>query len=241
MPEGGRIKISANNIYLDSTFTQMNPEAKAGNYISLTISDTGSGIPKNIIDKIFEPFFTTKGIGKGTGLGLSTTIGIIKSHGGFINVTSNEGLGTEFKIYLPVTGITENEFINKKSEQIFKGNGETILIIENDNSILEAAIQTLEQHNYKVIKASDGVEGVAAYLQNKEEIKLVISNVTLPIMDGYQTIKVIFKMNPDEKIILISGLEQRENIRQYDKPIKFIKKPFTANILLMAIHEQFNN
>jgi PAS domain S-box-containing protein len=240
MPDGGVIRISVKNIYLDQTFVKMNLEAKPGYYILLSISDTGIGIPKRIIDKIFEPFFTTKVIGKGTGLGLSTTIGVIKSHKGFINVSSKEGKGTEFKIYLPVSDETEYIPATNKGEETFKGNGETILLIEDEDSIAEAASQTLEQYNYHVLKASDGVEGITLYLQNKEKINLVITDIMLPLMDGHQTIKAILKMNPAEKFVVISGHEQPENIQQIGKQVKFISKPFTANTLLSALHEHLH-
>jgi len=241
MPQGGLIKISASNIYLDSIFTQMNPEAKPGNYVLLSISDTGSGIPKKIIDKIFEPFFTTKEVGKGTGLGLSTTLGIVRSHGGLINVKSEEGKGTEFKIYLPVSEFAEDFGPAETSIIKIYGNGETILLVEDDPSIVEAAVQTLEQYNYNVIKAFDGLEGLTLFINNKDKIDLVISDVTLPLMDGHQLVKAIFKINPEEKIIIMSGIEQTEAIREYGDRIKFIGKPFIANTLLIAIKEKLNS
>jgi len=237
MPKGGIIRVTVKNIYLDQTFAQMNSAAKAGYYVMFTASDTGSGIPKSIIDKIFEPFFTTKSIGKGTGLGLSTTIGIIKSHGGFINVSSKEGRGTEFKIYLPVSEI-EGDIANPDiEEQNLKGNGETILLIDDEDSIVEAVTQSLEHFNYHVLKAADGVEGISVYVQNKEKISLVITDIMLPLMDGHQTIKAILKIKPAEKFIVMSGHEQTENIKQLGHQIKFLSKPFTANTLLNALHE----
>jgi two-component system cell cycle sensor histidine kinase/response regulator CckA len=240
MPEGGIITISAKNIFLDNTFAQMNADAKTGNYVLISVSDTGSGIPKRIIAKIFEPFFTTKVLGKGTGLGLSTSIGIIKSHGGFINVSSKEGRGSEFKIYLPVTEINCEASNKEIQEQNFRGNGETILLIDDEDAIVEAISQSLELFNFRVIKASDGVEGISVYVQNNENISLVITDIMLPLMDGHQTMKAILKIKPSEKFIVISGHEQVENIQQVGNQIKVINKPFTADSLLKAIQEHLN-
>jgi PAS domain S-box-containing protein len=241
MPQGGLIKISAENVYIDSIFIQMKPEARVGNFISLSVSDTGTGIPKNIINKIFEPFFTTKDFGKGTGLGLSTTIGIIKSHGGFINVSSEEGKGTKFNIYLPVIEKIPDDISSLKNAVTnLIGNGETILLIEDDNSIVEAGVQILEQNNYKVLKANDGVEGLTLYLQNMDKISLVITDITLPLMDGNQLVHAIFKINPGEKIIVMSGLEKSENIRGLGDRITFLSKPFLAYTFLMALREKLN-
>jgi PAS domain S-box-containing protein len=241
MPNGGKIKISARNIYLDKTFVMMNPEAIPGNYVLISILDSGTGIPKHLIDKIFEPFFTTKEVGKGTGLGLSTTIGIIKSHSGFINVTSKERHGTEFKIYLPVSVVNEDINSNIDSEIDFTGNGETILLIEDEFSIVEAAKQTLEMHNYNVLKAYDGVEGLTLYVQNHENIKLVITDIMLPIMDGNQLVKAIFKINPGERIIAMSGVEKSTTMNEYGDRIKFLNKPFIGKTLLMAIKEKLSD
>ncbi|HLO89089.1 MAG TPA: ATP-binding protein, partial [Nostocaceae cyanobacterium] len=182
MPHGGTLKITAENLLVDENYARMHLDAKVNAYIVITVSDTGVGIKPKIIDRIFEPFFTTKELGKGTGLGLSTVLGIIKSHGGFINVYSEEGKGSQFKVYLPAKDTTE---IREEPEsKLPQGNGELILVVDDEAAILEITKASLERHNYQVITACDGIEAIALYVKHREQIALVLTDIVMPSMDG---------------------------------------------------------
>ncbi|MCJ8281864.1 MAG: ATP-binding protein, partial [Rivularia sp. ALOHA_DT_140] len=236
MPDGGKLRFSTENIVIDDNYAGMHLDAKAGSYVVISVSDTGIGIPQELLDRIFEPFFTTKEFGKGTGLGLSTVTGIIKGHNGFINVSSNKGIGTEFKVYLPAA----NTKANQKTEylQIPLGNGELILIVDDEASIRDITLTSLEQHNYRGITANDGIEAVALYAQHKNKISAAIIDMMMPNMDGATTINTLHKMNPDLRMIAVSGLATSEQV-PFDKTSKhtaFLSKPYTARELLTTLH-----
>lgn len=232
----GIIKISAENQIIDETYAMLYPNAKPGPFIILTFSDTGMGISPAVIDKIFEPFFTTKEIGKGTGLGLSTVIGIVKGHNGFITVNSKEGKGTEFKIYLPAVMEDGVKVMPEEEQFTLKGNGETLLLIDDEAVIREIAREVLEGNNYKVITACNGVEGITKFIQNKEKISLVITDIKMPVMDGNQTINALYLIDPDIKIIATSGIEQEERFSIKNNNLLFITKPYMINSLLQNIN-----
>lgn len=236
MPEGGILEISAKNIWIDESYARMNLDAKVGPYVVITVSDTGTGIPKEVIDRIFEPFFTTKELGKGTGLGLSTVMGIIKSHGGFVNVQSEIGKGTQFNIYLPVpASITASE-VHDEGYNLPKGHGELILVVDDEDAIREITRTSLEAYGYRVLTASDGIEAIALYAQHKHEIRLVLLDMMMPSMDGPTTIRTLQKINPEVKIIAVSGLVSNNKITELlgkGSNVKtFLPKPYTSNELL---------
>ncbi|MBD0263935.1 MAG: PAS domain S-box protein, partial [Tolypothrix sp. Co-bin9] len=183
MPGGGIMTISAENLVIDEHYAKMHIDAQVGCYVAITIADTGMGIPQTIQKRIFEPFFTTKEIGKGTGLGLSTALGIIKNHGGFVNVYSEVGKGTQFQVYLPSSAKVEIEPPCLELKSI-RGNGELILVVDDEAAIREITKSTLETYNYRVLTASDGVEGVAIYAQHQQEISVVLLDMMMPWMDG---------------------------------------------------------
>ncbi|MFZ3167214.1 MAG: PAS domain S-box protein [Candidatus Methanoperedens sp.] len=237
MPDGGVLSITASNFFIDENYVRMHKEAKVGSYVIISVSDTGSGIPSRIIDRIFEPFFTTKEFGKGTGLGLSTALAIVRSHNGFINVYSEIGKGTTFKVYLPAIK-TE---VQKEEEQLklYIGNGELILVAEDEGSIREITSSTLETYGYKVLTSSDGAEAVALYAQNKDKVKIVLMDMMMPVMDGYASIRAIRKINPEVKIIAVSGLAEKDKLAKIGSSHAkaFLPKPYTAERLLKTIHE----
>lgn len=234
MPEGGILEISAKNLWIDEYYARMNLEAKVGPYVVITVSDTGMGMSRDIIDKIFEPFFTTKELGKGTGLGLSTVIGIIKSHSGFVNVYSEEGKGTQFKVYLPVTQTEEAEFATPEHHELLAGHGELILVVDDEDSIREVTKNLLEAHEYRVLVASDGIEAIALYTQHKEDIRVVLIDMMMPSMDGPTTVRILQKINPQVKIIGVSGLvSNHKMIELIGNSVKaFLPKPYRSNELL---------
>lgn len=237
MPNGGKLSVKAENCCVDEHYVKMNIDAVVGMYIVVTITDTGCGIPAEHLERVFEPFFTTKEVGKGTGLGLSTAIGIIKSHGGFINVDSEVGKGTQFKVYLPSADNQQSQSITLDKD-LLTGNGELILIVDDETAIREITKLSLETYNYRVLTASDGVEALAIYAQYQKEIDLVLLDMMMPAMDGSLTIRTLQKINPSIKIIAISGLISNEKVAESSgNGVKaFLSKPCTAKELLKAIH-----
>jgi hypothetical protein len=244
MPHGGTLTIFTENLFLDEYYAQMNIEAKPGPYIVITVADTGTGIPPAVIDRIFEPFFTTKNPAEGTGLGLSTAYAIVKSHGGFINVYSEVGKGTNFKVYLPaIETIETKKLVDKQPEEPPMGQGELILVIDDEPSVREITRITLEKYGYRVITANDGAEGIAFYVQKKEEIEAVIVDMMMPIMDGSATIRALRRIDPSLKIILVSGIKGNEKPTRtngVNLPNAFLPKPFTANALLKTLRAVLN-
>jgi PAS domain S-box-containing protein len=234
MPEGGILEISAINQWIDAHYARMNFEAKVGPYVVITVSDTGTGIPQKIVDKIFEPFFTTKELGKGTGLGLSTVIGIVKSHGGFVNVSSEIGKGTQFKVYLPVKQSGVTDCTPAAQQELPLGHGELILVVDDEDAIREVTKTLLETNDYRVLVASDGIEAITLYTQHKEEISAVLIDMMMPSMDGPTAIRVLKKINPQVKIIGVSGLvSNHKMIELVGNSVKtFLPKPYTSNELL---------
>ncbi|MDJ0737692.1 MAG: response regulator [Nostocaceae cyanobacterium] len=237
MPKGGKLNISAENVYIDANYARMHLEAKEGPYAVITVSDTGVGIPKEILDRIFEPFFTTKELGKGTGLGLSTAIGIVKSHGGFVNVYSETGDGTSFKVYLPATEGTETEL--EQDLEPLTGHGELILLVEDETSIAQITKASLEHYNYKILTAADGIEAIALFAQNKDKISAVLMDMMLPSLDGLTAICTIHKINPEVKIIVTSGLMSSSKMAEAMAiGVKtFLSKPYTVKELLNTLQQ----
>jgi PAS domain S-box-containing protein len=239
MPDGGSISIRAENIFLDESYARMHIEAKAGRFVVITVSDTGPGMLPEIQSRIFEPFFTTKEMTKGTGLGLSTALTIVKSHGGFINVYSELHKGSQFALYLPALdspGIAESGAVQT---DLPSGNGELILIVDDEESIREITGSTLETFGYRVLKASEGTEAVALYAEHRNEIAVVLTDMLMPFMDGLATIRALQKMNAEVKIIAASGLTAGHKAGEASlEGVKiFLSKPYTAEKLLKALAE----
>jgi PAS domain S-box-containing protein len=233
MPDGGTLSIYGKNFLIDQNYARMNLDAQVGPYIVITVADTGIGIPPEVMDRIFEPFFTTKQQGKGTGLGLSTVIGIIKSHGGFVKVSSDVGKGTQFQVFLPA--VQEAEMGQVEVLELPRGHGELILVVEDEASVNEITITSLETYNYRAIAAHDGIEAIALYAQHQTEISVVLIDMMMPSLDGSTTIRILQAMNPQVEIIAISGLVSNAQVASAVGVKAFLLKPFTARELLNAI------
>ena len=238
MPLGGRLKVVLENIVVDEIYADMNSDSRLGPYLLVKVEDTGSGIPPAIKNKIFEPFYTTKEIGKGTGLGLSTTQAIVKSHGGFISLYSEMGKGAQFKVYLPAAPSTRSETEHLRARPAPpSGQGELLLIVDDEEPIRSVTQKTLERFNYRVLLAANGAEAIAIYAKQGSEIALVLTDMAMPIMDGPATIVALRALNPEVKIIGCSGHASTGGVAQALTAgvLHFIPKPYTAETLLKVL------
>lgn len=241
MPEGGRLKLDAANFSVDETFLKLHPQAKKGHFVRITVSDTGHGIPRPLRKKIFEPFFTTKGPEKGTGLGLATAIGIIRNHGGFLTLDTEEGCGSSFHAFLPAS---LGPAPAKAPAPVHEpgpptGHGEAILIVDDESTVLKVMTRSLEKSGYRVISAGDGEEGYALYFQHRGDVRLVITDMAMPGMDGPALIVALKKINPSVKIICTSGLgssSQKETLAELGVHA-ILSKPCNSRIILQAIQD----
>jgi PAS domain S-box-containing protein len=239
MPDGGEIVMSLENLMIDEHLATMMPGAKPGPYVVIKVSDSGTGIPPEVIDNIFDPFFTTKEIGKGTGLGLSTTLGIVKSHGGFINVYSEVGAGTTFKVFLPAAGDAQERM--KACAEVLppNGNGELLLVVDDERPIREMAEMILKRHGYRVALAADGTEALAIFARQFDEIKAVITDLIMPYMDGITLIRTLRKIKPEIAILASSGRGDEKRMKELSAlnvPTCLIK-PYSKIKLLTAVHD----
>jgi CheY-like chemotaxis protein len=233
------LTVAAENVEIDENFASMNPGAQLGPHVVFRVTDTGSGMSQETQEKIFDPFFTTKEPGKGTGLGLATVIGIVKSHGGFLNVQSELGHGTTFRVFLPATrdgavgapGAAE-------AAPVEGGQGEIVLVVDDEAAIREALVGTLEANGYRCFTAEDGSDALALYFQRREEIALVISDLAMAQMDGVQLVKSLQRINPRVRVIVSSGHLQKEHqeILQGLGMEVFLDKPYSADKMLRAVH-----
>lgn len=203
----------------------------------LDVSDTGIGMPPEIQAKIFEPFFTTKEVGKGTGLGLSTVMSIMKSHGGFVEVSSEPGRGTTFHVYFPIphgAALQRDIFASVKPQQ---GRGEQILVVDDEIAIIEITCTTLNAYNYRALAAANGMEAVEVFSRHHADIDLVITDVLMPGMDGMAMVNALREIKPDVKVIAVSGHLTQEKLDQIKaNNVKlFLRKPFSTEKLLASV------
>jgi PAS domain S-box-containing protein len=238
MPNGGTLTLAAENLALDARSAGVHPEAQPGQYVLLTVQDSGNGMSPEVVERIFDPFFTTKEVGKGTGLGLSTTLGIVKSHGGFVRVCSEPGTGTTFRVYLPA----HSEFSRGDAElepELPRGRGEVILVVDDEMVVREITRQTLESFGYRVLLARDGAEAVNVYTEFRAEIAVVLTDMMMPVMDGAATIEVLRQLNPEVCIVAASGLSTQGRVAHAAKlgAKHFLTKPFTTETLLKTLEE----
>lgn len=229
MPAGGVLTIGVENVEAD------------GRHVVLTVSDTGTGIHPELHEKIFDPFFTTKGAGKGTGLGLATTLGIVRSHGGFITVKSPEGAGATFRVFIPAG---ENESSPapapaSRTTSPIQGEGELILVVDDEPPVLHVVRRILEDFGYRVLTASDGAQGSKLFAQHPDEIDVVITDMVMPVMDGPELVAALKMIRPGVRIIAISGMATETSIGEVNRlgVRRIIPKPFTLTAILGAVRE----
>jgi two-component system cell cycle sensor histidine kinase/response regulator CckA len=240
MPGGGGLTVALSNVLLDEPSPGTHPDARAGWHVMVTVRDTGIGIPPEVRDRIFEPFFTTKPIGEATGLGLSTTLAIVKSHGGFIDVASEVGAGTTFTVYLPANTTTAaGHAVARLPSPLPSGAGELILVVDDEGGVRKIAKRMLERSGYRVLLAGNGAEAVALYARHQQEIAVVLTDMSMPIMDGPALILALLAINPQVRVIGSSGLAATDGVGEVlNSPVRhFIAKPYTADTLLQTIHQ----
>ena len=239
LPEGGSLRVQASNLLLDASSSSMLPETRPGPHVLLEVSDNGSGIPPEIQHRIFDPFFTTKDVGCGTGLGLSTVLGIVKNHGGFVDLASAPGKGSTFKIYLPATASAQNPPEATPAEERPAGHGECVLVVDDEEPIRNAVKIVLELHQYRVLTAADGTEALAVFSQNADRIAVVLTDVVMPFMDGVSLIRVLKKMAPKLAVIASTGQAEKARVSELKSlGVQIVlSKPYGTAALLHAVHD----
>ena len=237
MPGGGRLSLAARTEDVDEALAKRFAAAAPGPHVVLEVADTGSGIPPEIMDKIFDPFFTTKPMGKGTGLGLSTVSGIVRSHRGFIRVDSPAGQGARFRIYFPVCAEGKPDVSPDSPDARPKGRGEGVLLVDDEESSRQVVRRTLEQNAYRVVETRNGEEALAEYARDPARIRLVITDLMMPGMDGVALLRRLRHTTPDLKAIAMTGGLSREEMAQAmeTESAEFLLKPFGATLLLETV------
>jgi PAS domain S-box-containing protein len=240
MPGGGFIEIGTEAVVLEKSASSVNPEAHAGRFVCLFVTDYGCGMNPQVLARIFDPFFTTKDVGKGTGLGLSTIHGIVKQHEGWIDVTSEVGRGSTFRIYLPVCNATSTPPQNAGNDPHPEepGKGETVLVVEDEAAVRELACVSLQRRGYQVLKAADGPQAIEVWERNSAKVDLLLTDMVMPSgMNGGELAKILQSRSPQLKVIYTSGYST-EFFRK-DSPltqsINFLPKPYDPQTLLKSV------
>ena len=237
MPDGGMLTIEVTSTLLNGDASQFHPDAQSGLYVVLKVADNGSGMTSEVLDRIFDPFFTTKDIGKGTGLGLATVQGIVKSHGGFVNVYSEAGHGSKFSIYLPALVTAEPTAVTPDESAGASGFGQTVLLVDDEIFILQMTASVLEASGYRVLTARDGAAAISMFARHHDEISVVLLDMMMPGIDGLQTINELRRLDSEVPLIACSGLRtsQRESEVLERGAKAFLPKPYSEEELLKTL------
>ncbi len=239
MPDGGALRISLLNVAVDEVMAALDVDCRPGIHVVLRVEDTGCGMSPEVQSRIFEPFFTTKGVGEGSGLALSTAYSIVRGHGGFIQVYSEPGQGTKFDIHLPASKhpAVQGPHVNVQLSVLPKGNGELVLLVDDDDDVRDIAQKALERFGYRVLPAGDGAVAVALFNQRRLEIDVVLTDMSMPVMDGPTMISALKAIDPEVRVIGSSGLVSSSNVaRAASVGVEhFVAKPYTAAALLQTL------
>lgn len=234
----GTITISAKNVLLHAHPSKMLRKPANGPHVSIAVSDTGSGIPREVIDKIFEPFFTTKEVGKGTGLGLSTVFSIVKNHGGFLELTTEAGKGTTFELFFPARVQEPREKAREAAVALPAARGEQLLMVDDEVGLLAMVKSTLETLGYRVLTASGGLEALKILETSRDEVDLALTDLNMPLMSGAELIRKIHGTYPDLKVIVVTGGGAESDPDISGLPVKgVLQKPYTTDAMLKVIRK----
>jgi CheY-like chemotaxis protein len=240
MPDGGRLTLSADHEHFDDNVVSIGHVAAAGEFIVFSIEDSGHGMPADVAVKAFEPFFTTKGAGRGTGLGLSTTLAIVRSHGGFIQVYSEPERGTRIRVGFPVATSTPGPSLDVPGDAALpRGSGELILVVDDEPAIVRTTCQMLEAHGYRTVGAANGREAIDIVESAGRDVTLVLTDMMMPVMDGATTSAYLEEHHPRIPIIMASGLTaHRGSTSRVGMGVaRFLAKPCTTRRLLMTVRD----
>jgi two-component system cell cycle sensor histidine kinase/response regulator CckA len=237
MPAGGRMTIQAENVLIDADAARLHADARPGAYLQIKVADTGTGIAPQIIDRIFDPFFTTKEQGKGTGLGLSTVLGIVKSHHGFVMLDSKPGKGSQFTVCLPALPQQHGDKAGPVRPTPPRGRGELILLVDDEVLILETVAPVLKSHGYRVMTATNGKEALETWKEHRAQIKAVVLDMMMPVLDGPGTLSALQEMDPQVRVIATSGLRPTGWLMDElaAGKVSFLAKPYSDEQLLTTL------
>jgi two-component system cell cycle sensor histidine kinase/response regulator CckA len=243
MPAGGRLVIETAVTAFDELAVKQNPNARLGKFACLSVSDTGSGIPPEVLPRIFEPFFTTKDVGKGTGLGLATVFGIVQQHNGWVSADSEVGKGTTFRIHLPLLGTASEAADERPATGNAPGGKETILLVEDEQSLRVLVRNVLTRLGYRVLEATTGNTAIDVWREHRHEIKLLLTDLVMPDgMTGKQLADALLQEDPQLKVIYSSGYS-----RDFAGPgfvlqdgVNFLSKPFQAAKLAQTVRNSLD-
>jgi len=239
MPDGGRLTIETADVVLDEEYAREYPDVTPGRYVMLAVTDTGVGIDAATRKRLFEPFFTTKPKGKGTGLGLATVYGVARQSGGHINVNSEMGHGTMFKVFLPCTDESEAAcHAGPEGQRPLRGH-ETILLVEDEEVVRRFAHRVLENYGYTVHAVADPLEAIAFAGTRSDAIHIIVTDVVLPDMNGHAMATLLLQEHPESKVLYMSGYADHAIVHHgvLDQGMSFLPKPFTAEALAKSVRE----
>jgi CheY-like chemotaxis protein len=238
MPKGGQLLIETTENAVDENLARLNPDATPGRYVCVSVSDTGKGIPAEILPRIFEPFFTTKAPDEGTGLGLATVFGIVNQHGGFIQVESEPDCGAIFRVFLPASSLAPESRVHAALKPKLRSGNETILLAEDEDGVRALIRVTLERRGYRVLEASNGIEALKLWDQHSKEVALLLTDLVMPAgLSGQELAARLQKDNPQLPIIFTSGYSANVAGRQLSLQTgeNFLQKPFPPEQLLETV------
>ncbi len=237
MPEGGRLTIRVRNVEFDDDYGLIGSGQTAGRYVSIDVIDTGTGMDEATLKRAFDPFFTTKELGKGTGIGLSTVDSLVRNHGGFVHAYSEVGVGSRFRVCLPVACEPHPEATPIEESGRPAGQGETILLIDDEELIREHTGAMLSRNGYAVLSAGDGAEGIEVFREHHGKIQAVVVDLMMPVMSGYEAMRAIRTIDPTVPMIAVSGLCSDEKLQKVEREggCELVNKPYRASTVLQAL------
>ena len=241
MPKGGQLDVVAENLVLREADLRLRNGGRPGSYVVVTVADTGCGIAPENLSRIFTPFFTTKEHGQAVGMGLTTVQAIVRAHGGFVTADSEVNRGSRFRLYLPATTAAKAPEVTQPRRSFPRGNGECILLVDDEAGFRDITQVTLEKYGYRVITANDGAEGMTLFMRHRQDVQLVLTDIVMPVMDGAALIRSLHKMGASVRYLAVSGLVEREKVMVATSApgvqVEFLAKPFATEKLLTIVRE----